>query len=609
MSPEQLDLLEAWLDDSIRADGVRTISDLLRKDPDFRREAAEALRMRGLSRAALGPDALCDGLADIVLIAVPSGRALDAAVMEKIEERGLKPLKRTHKWARVAAAVAAAWAIAITAWIVLHEPAPVRIAAASAEARIERKGEAFAARPGTALRAGDLIRGWASIRYEDGSTLDLGSDAALMIESREIEPKRVRLHKGSLSADVAPQPTDRAMTLASPHGEAKVLGTRFRLSVARDATRLHVHHGTVAFEKAEVSTGFAATAAVGKPLVVEPVARDVLRRLGKEHVMLGVMSGLGETYVADTRAQGCRWDLRYQHLTPEWTRWNKDAVFPTLYLDESSRLDTIAVFTYYALMRKREPENAAVMKKYFADLKTFFQKAGGHGKPCILHVEPGVWASLENAKVAVRSTGLAELEGLDDSAASFGKAFGLLRDRYAANVLLAWHATRGERAEAIFRSGTWDLVFTDVGDRDAALRGPWWAEKDFEDFRAWCSDLHRQTGLPLMIWRIPLGNTRMAACNNTPWHYMDNRAEYWLEDYPANRRLAEWTRAGVLGFLFGGGAIECTVHKDSAKDGVTNPEPIQGNKGERSAFPDDDGGYLRLRAGRYYGNGPHRIPE
>ena len=27
-------------------------------------------------------------------------------------------------------------------------------------------------------------------------------------------------------------------------------------------------------------------------------------------------------------------------------------------------------------MKKREPENADVMKKYFADLKTFMQKAG-----------------------------------------------------------------------------------------------------------------------------------------------------------------------------------------------------------------------------------------
>jgi hypothetical protein len=110
-----------------------------------------------------------------------------------------------------------------------------------------------------------------------------------------------------------------------------------------------------------------------------------------------------------------------------------------------------------------------------------------------------------------------------------------------------------------------------------------------------------------MVWRIPLGNTYMAACNNTAWHYMDNRAEYWLENYPANRHIKEWADAGFMGLLFGGGSIDCTVQLDNAKDGVTNPPPVPGNKGEQSTFPDDDGGYLRLRAGSYYKSGPLRL--
>lgn len=612
MRTEHIQLLESWLDESITPEGLKQLTGLLKTDQEFRKEAVDALRLRGLLHAAVGPDASCERLADVVQIAIPSGRALDAAVMETIERRGLKPIRRTHRWARVTAVVAAAWAVAIGLWIVLHEPPAVRIAAADAGARVERRGETFAATPGLALHEGDVVRGWASIRYEDGTTLDLGAASELLVESREIEPKRVRLQKGTLAAEVTPQPEGRAMVVASPQIETKILGTSFRLSVAGE-TRLAVHHGMVAFGSAHVSTGQVATAAPGKPPVIESATRDVLRKLGRGHVMLGIMNGLGETYVTDSKAQGCRWDFRYQHLTPGWTLWNKDASFPTLYLDECKRLGTTAVFTYYALMRKREPENAAVMKKYFEDLKTFMRKVGEHGIVAILHVEPGVWASLENAKVAVKSSGLADLEGLDDSAASFGKAFGLLRDRYAPNLLLAWHASRSEGAQAIFRSGTWDLVFTDVGDRDAGFNdahgrpGTWWKEKDFDEFRAWCAELHRQTGLPLMIWRIPLGNTVMATCNNTPWHYMDNRVEYWLENHPGDHHVAEWSEAGIIGFLFGGGAIECTVHKDNAKDGVTNPTPAPGNKGEQSMFPDDDGGYLRLRAGKYYQNGPHPI--
>jgi hypothetical protein len=611
MSAERAALLEAWLDGSIGPDELKELTALLKSDPGFRADAVQALRVGGLLQAAVGPDASCERLADVVQIAIPSGRALDAAVMESIERRGLKPNKRAHRWARLAVAMAAAWAFAIGLWIILHQPPAVRLAAAEAQARIERKGASFPATPGLALHEGDVVLGWAIIRYEDGTTLDLGAGSRLLLESKEIDAKRVRLQKGRLLANVAPQPPGRAMIVASPQVETQVLGTVFRLSVDQE-TRIVVHHGAVAFGSTPVSTGQAATARPGKAPVVESAARDLLRRLGREHFQLGIMSGLGETYIKDTQAQGCRWDFRYQHLTPEWPRWNKDAGFPSLYLEECRRLGTTAVFTYYALMKKREPENADVMKRYFADLKTFMQKAGEREEPCILHVEPGVWASIEHVKVAVRSSGLPELEGLDDSAASFGKAFGLLRDRYAPNVLLAWHASSGERPEAIFLSGSWDLLFTDVADRDAGFNdangkpGTWWKDKDFEDFRAWCGELHRQTGLPILIWRIPLGNTLMAACNNTPWHYEDNRAEYWLENYPSNRRIAEWSQAGVVGLLFGGGAVGCTVHRDNARDGVTNPAPVPGNKGETSTFPDDDGGYLRLRAGKYYQN-PYRI--
>jgi ferric-dicitrate binding protein FerR (iron transport regulator) len=619
-----MSLIDEYLDDTISPEGLRELLDRVRSDGALRKEFVEALRMRGLLRAGIGPDASCERLAEIVGIAIPSGRPLDAAVMETIEARGLKPLRRPSRWTRLAAGIAAAWAVAIGLWIVLHETPAVRLAAAGEGVRVVRSEETLAARPGLSLRPGDRIevpaRSWASVRYDDGSTLQLGDETRLEIEEKALPPneKRVRLRRGSVSGDVAPQPAERPMVLATPHADARVLGTAFRLSVAGQESRLLVHHGRIAFGTAEVTTGQAARAASGGAVTVEPAGEEVLRKLGRAHVMLGAMSGLGETWIAETRAQGCRWDLRYQHLTPEWTAWNKDAGFPTLYLQECERLGTVAVFTYYALMKKREPENAAVMKRYFDDLKTFFRRTGEHGKACILHVEPGAWASLAGSAVAVRSSGHPELQALDDSAESFGKAIGLLRDRLAPNVLLAWHASKVESAAAaadqLLRSGTWDLVFTDVGDRDSGFNdahgkpGTGWSEKEFRDFRAWGAELHARTGLPLLVWRIPLGNTVMAACNNTPWHYMDNRVEYWLEGYPADRRIADWAEAGFVGYLFGGGAIGCTVHKDNAKDGVSNPPPVPGNKGETSTFPDDDGGYLRLRAGRYYQNGPHPLP-
>lgn len=661
MSPEQIELIEAYLDDSIAASGARRLAELLESDDAFRREFAEALRLSGLVHAAVGPDASCDRLADVVAIAIPSGsRNLDSAVMAQIQARGLQPgpvaAPRRRRLPAIAAAAAAVLVLAAGAWLLLREAPTMTLVAAAPDVSVERGAEKLASSAPFALRSRDSVQvpvaGWAWIRYDDGTTLQVGADTSLTLEGGPAEGKLVRVSKGLVFAEVAPQPAGRPMVLASPHAETRVIGTSFSLAVGKESTKLLVREGKVAFTKPagegsiEVTGGHVATAAKGTSLAAEPVRGELLRRLGKDHFMLGVMSEWGEKWVADTRQQGCRWDLRYQHLGANWTQWNPNGGFVPMYLQESDRLGILPVFTYYGILRSSPGKldagaiseeilancrNTSTMRKYFSDVRLLMEKAGAFGKPVILHVEPGLWArflaapefrpnALEKIFVAVRSSGVAELEGLDDTAASFGKAFGVLRDRYAPNVLLAWHVSKVDgfspqvAADALLKCGAWELLFTDVGDRDAGFKeargiaGAWWKEKDFTDFRDWGKEVYSRTGLPLMVWRIPLGNTHMATCNNTAWHFMDNRAEYWLENYPSNARIAEWAEAGFIGLMFGGGTTDCTVHRDNAKDGVTNPPPVAGNKGEQSTFPDDDGGYLRLRAGKYYQNGPLRFP-
>ena len=78
------------------------------------------------------------------------------------------------------------------------------------------------------------------------------------------------------------------------------------------------------------------------------------------------------------------------------------------------------------------------------------------------------------------------------------------------------------------------------------------------------------------MWQIPLGNTKMRAQNNTTGHYQDNRPE-WLLDEPARTHLAAYRDAGVVAFLFGGGAGGTTCACDAKGDGVTNPAAINGN--------------------------------
>ncbi len=379
--------------------------------------------------------------------------------------------------------------------------------------------------------------------------------------------------------------------------------------------------------------------------VGEPVGA-VLRQLGRKHVLLGVMSGPGDRWIEETRAQGCAWDARYQYLAGgvnTGNKWYAGAFVPN-YLKESERLGTVPVFSWYMMYQSRPGisagrgeaggnkmncEQADTMREYLSDLKAFFQAAGAWGKPVILHHEPDLWGYFRIApefqpnnpdtiRVIVKSTGLPEVAGHPDTAAGFGRAIAAMRDTLAPNVLLAWHASKWGNpapkafAEFVKACGAWDLIFTDPSDRDSAwklahsyhVEGAWWSDKDFESFRDWSGELHRLTGLPLMAWQIPVGNTVMAACNNTRGHYMDNRVQYWLDGYPANRHLAEWAAAGYVGLLFGGGAAGCTGFTDAQGDGITNPVPAAGNKGETASFADDDGGFLRVKAGEYYRKGP-----
>ncbi|MCY3021721.1 MAG: hypothetical protein NTW87_22140 [Planctomycetota bacterium] len=384
-------------------------------------------------------------------------------------------------------------------------------------------------------------------------------------------------------------------------------------------------------------------------LAASPKAEEVIHKL-RPHFMLGLASGPGDGWIEETRKQGALWDVRYQYIcggvnTPSnWKTWNQPAgAFAAHYLSECGKTGVIPCFSYYQMLQslpggakggedtcnKINCENAGTMKAYFEDLKLLFQECGKFGKTVILHHEPDLWGYFrisqvfspndpDKVKVMVKSSGCAEAADFADTAAGFCQALVALRDKYAPNVLLAWHASKWgnpdtkKMADFCLKSGKWDMLFTDPSDRDSAWKlahnyhaeGAWWSDKDFASFRDWSGELYKLTGLPLIAWQIPIGNTYMASCNNTEGHFMDNRPEYFLEKYPENAHIAEWAAHGYVGLLFGGGAGGCTSRDDAKKDGITNPEPVKDNKGEKALYADDDGGYLRLRGVNYYQKGP-----
>jgi hypothetical protein len=375
--------------------------------------------------------------------------------------------------------------------------------------------------------------------------------------------------------------------------------------------------------------------------------------------------------------------FRYQYLAggantgSGWATWNANGDFARFYIQDSVANGIIPVFTYYMLLQSAPGgsggeaganfsnlNNASTMTAYYNDLKLFFQKAGAFpGNRVVLHVEPDLWGFLEQrstnddattvpAKVA--DSGLPELTGLPSNLSGFARAIVKLRDTYAPNVILGYHISvwgtgndialsnpsdatvdaLAVRAANFYRSlaANFDIAFSEFSDRDSAFKQyvygdggwSWWDADDFRRNARFLAGFSNATAKRIVMWQIPLGNTKMRAENNTNGHYQDNRPE-WLLDDPTRAHLTAYRDAGVVAFLFGGGASGVTCACNAMNDGVTNPAPINGNviaseaaaagtppsQVMRGSVPtlvtpyaaDDDGGFFRWKAWQYYQDG------
>jgi hypothetical protein len=371
--------------------------------------------------------------------------------------------------------------------------------------------------------------------------------------------------------------------------------------------------------------------------------------------------------------------FRYQYLAGGvntgggWATWNPNGDFARFYIQDSVANGMIPVFTYYQLLQSRPGggsesdavftnlNNTATMTAYFNDLTLFFQKAGAFtGQRVVLHVEPDFWgymqqrAANDNAATLtarVSETGIAALQGLPSNVAGFAQAVVRLRNTYAPNVTLAYHLSvwgtnvdvaisnppdatvdaLAVRAANFYTSlnANFDLSFAEFSDRDSAFKQyvygdggiSWWNAEDFRRSARFLKQFSSTARQRLVMWQIPLGNTRMRSQNNSWGHYQDNRVE-WLLDEPARTHLTTYRDAGVVAFLFGGGADGVTCACNGMNDGVTNPAAINGNAMAselaapgtapalvtRGSVPtlvtpyaaDDDGGFFRWRAWAYY---------
>ena len=343
-------------------------------------------------------------------------------------------------------------------------------------------------------------------------------------------------------------------------------------------------------------------------------------------------------------------------------RGGQPGAFATAYASVSSANRYMPVFAYEELgqttgtCQNCDPRQAdlknlndpAVMAAYFGNWRLLMQRLGSFGRPALVIVEPGIWGYFQQAAfnkgnvasalpASVASSGDHDATGMPDTAQGFAWTLLHIRDRYAPNAILALHFSNwstsadintsnstvldvsgvaADTAQFLMSLGlagtpsgvsTWDLLSNDVSDRDSGQGAAWWdttnkAYPNFARYLQFVSGVSRATGRKVILWQIPEGNQYFDTMDNTPHHTQDNRAQYILS------HVGDFASAGVIAALFGSAAGGATVN-DAAADGVTNAVPISTFgcdycNNHVSAYPDDDGGYLRLFVGAYYRHGP-----
>lgn len=143
--------------------------------------------------------------------------------------------------------------------------------------REEESGEPGPQSIQSVLKQGGSLRTWwgeaSDVAYDDGTVVHLGGHTAVdFADVGKTDAKRASVRRGTVSADVTPQPDGRPMTFDTPLAEATVRGTKLTLGVRPEMTRLLVTTGKVELTRKEddaavlVEANHYAVATAGRPL-------------------------------------------------------------------------------------------------------------------------------------------------------------------------------------------------------------------------------------------------------------------------------------------------------------------------------------------------------
>ncbi|HYG73955.1 MAG TPA: FecR domain-containing protein [Planctomycetota bacterium] len=111
------------------------------------------------------------------------------------------------------------------------------------------------------------------LSFLDQTILSVGGDTVISELSGNTAQdadyaKSVTLDRGSLIADVMPQPSTQPMLLRTAHADVTVIGTRFTLATRKESTWLEMYTGRVTFRNRQ--TGKAVQVSGGQTALMEP---------------------------------------------------------------------------------------------------------------------------------------------------------------------------------------------------------------------------------------------------------------------------------------------------------------------------------------------------